>query len=141
MAGGAAILFLLFCVVGRFAVPGADEAPAPLPLRRTGRETTQVMPETTIPTSLVFATLMLHLSTPGRYHAVMVEARSFLRKLVSKLASTSPPGSVELVVCNLTDFTFRTVAIFDDGSIDGALLWGAGSQISSFLKHKWQQAP
>ena len=98
-------------------------------MRRTGREMHAVMQERTIPTSLAFATLAKHLSSPEKYVQVVHDSQEVLKKLVSKVAATSTSTNpVQLVVCDLSSFSYTTVGLFADGCFDGQVLWSWGSE-------------
>lgn len=136
-----ALLQSFFLCFNSFYCNVTCKVPAALPVRLTGRELDAVMPERTIPTSVVFATLTRHLSSTEKYTEVVLEAQAIIKKIVNRVASASTPlVPIQLVVSNLTTFSFRTVELFDDGCFDGEALWGCGSVLSNNAKLLFQHA-
>lgn len=112
-----------------------SQVPPDLPVRRTGRETTPTMPERTIPSSMVFATLSRQLSTKDVYDSTRVQARYVLRKIISHMVASVK--GINLMVVNTTDFFVSKETLSHDGCLSGSAVWGSGSQLSNSCKNLW----
>ena len=99
-----------------------------------------VMPETTIPSSVAFATLLLHIASPEKYEETVRGARNFLSKVIGWLTTHTASLRPTLLVANLTDFRRRRCALDDAGCIDGAMLWGDGNGFSQTVIGMWHKA-
>ena len=112
-----------------------SQVPPDLPVRRTGRETTPTMPERTIPSSMVFATLSRQLSTKDVYDSTRVQARYVFRKIISHMVASVK--GINLMVVNTTDFFVSKETLSHDGCLSGSAVWGSGSQLSNSCKNLW----
>ena len=96
-----------------------------------------MMLERTLPTSMLMATLALHLSSPIKWNEVTEAAQDFLRTLLCKILLDSSP--LRLAVVNMTNFHASPVEVCQDGTFSGHFLWGDGSPASQSLQHEWRR--
>lgn len=115
-----------------------SQVPQDLPVRKTGREVTPTMPERTIASSVVFATLARHLANKEVYGSTRVTARRFLRQIVGLMVSSVP--GINLMIVNVTNFLVSRETLSDDGCLPGLAVWGPGSPLAHSCIALWRKA-
>ena len=95
------------------------------------------MPERTIPSSMVFATLSRQLSTKDVYDSTRAQARYVLRKIIGHMVASVK--DINLMVVNTTDFFVSREVLTHDGCLPGLAVWGSGSQLSNACKSLWHK--
>lgn len=96
------------------------------------------MPERTIASSVVFATIARHLASKEVYDSTRVQARRVLRQIVGLMVSSV--RNINLMVVNVSNFLASRETLSDDGCMPGSAVWGPGSPLAYSCIALWRKA-
>ena len=92
------------------------------------------MPERTVHTSVLIASLASMVSDAGRRRATIQESYGVLRELITKVCSE---GSFTVFLWDMQGLVRRECKADRDGTVDGRLVWGGDCPRSRRLINMW----